>query len=353
MWNRRDFLMRCAAGGCALRTALAFAEVEKASDASRPENVDLVARVLAVAAEHAQKTGGWGASVALSRGACRATAAAGYCDALETRPVDPQTLFRIASVTKPITAALVRTLVRLGGLALDDRAFDVLQLEPAPNQGDPRLRDITVEHLLTHQGGWDRVAAFDPMFHQDDIRRELDLPGRVGLYDIIRYMLGQPLQFGPGERKAYSNFGYCVLGRIIERVTEMPYADAMTTMIAAPLTIEVDLLLGRQKERQPRESDYSGDQQSFDLDVMDAHGGLIATPAALCRFLEAYWLSGEPRRPGDAAQEWVSYGSLPGTAAVAWQRRDGWNVAVLLNGRRDEHYLEDLDALKEGVGQVM
>lgn len=313
---------------------------------------DLAQQVLAVAYAHGQATNAWGASVAVSRNGQLAAEVDGWCDADRERPVRIDTLFRIASVTKPITAAIIRSLVREQRLSLEDRAFGVLELKPEPNVGDPRLNDITVEQLLKHQGGWDRATAYDPMFHQAEIQKELQLDRQPGLHDIIHYMLRQPLQFQPGEKAAYSNFGYCVLGRIIERVTVMPYADAVQKFIGIPLKIADDLKLGQQKVRLPRETDYSGNQQSFDLDVMDAHGGLVATPTAICRFLEAYWITGE-LRTAEEQQEWTHYGSLPGTAAMAWQRSDGWNIAVLLNGRKDDNYRADLDTLKAQVGAAV
>jgi hypothetical protein len=81
---------------------------------------------------------------------------------------------------------------------------------------------------------------------------------------------------------------------------------------------------------------------------MDAHGGLIATAPALCEFLHGYWISGEPRLQGHR-QNWVFFGSLPGTTAMVRQRRDGVNVAVLLNGRRDKYIDEDNDSLKKAI----
>jgi N-acyl-D-amino-acid deacylase len=314
---------------------------------------DVIRRVIAVAEAHAHQTDARGVSVALSRQGDHFAAVAGWCDARRSIPVRESTLFRLASVTKPITAAIVRMLAREGRLTLDSRVFPLLELAPESERGDRRLNDITVEHLLNHQGGWDLAESFDPMFHQTEIRRDLNLAQAPEIHDIIRYMLRQPLQFDPGERKAYSNFGYCLLGRVIEKAARQTYAQAVATRIAAPLKITGDLLQGRHDRRHPRETDYGGDQESFDLDVMDAHGGLIATATAVCRFLQAYWLTGEPRHADDPGADWTSFGSLPGTTAMARQRPDGWNVVVLLNGRRDETYRADLDFLKNAVDDAV
>src|SRR5690606_16366204 len=54
---------------------------------------------------------------------------------------------------------------------------------------------------------------------------------------IIRYVLGRPLDFDPGERHAYSNFGYCLLGRVIEKITGQPYEQYVRQHVLAPLGI--------------------------------------------------------------------------------------------------------------------
>ena len=83
-----------------------------------------------------------------------------------------------------------------------------------------------------------------------------------------------------------------------------------------------------------------------------AHGALIASAPALCRFLDAFWISGEPRRQGER-QEWTHFGSLPGTSAMIRQRMDGYNIAVLCNGRRSDSYTEDNTQLKKLVDQAI
>ncbi len=279
--------------------------------------------------------------------------------------IDTDAPMRLASVTKPITAAAIHTLIREGKLSLDTKAFPLLGLKPPQGQQtDARLNDITIRHLLEHKGGWDREKSFDPMFRPLEIAAALKAPGPAGPVDIIRYMMGQPLQFAPGSEEHYSNFGYCVLGRVIEKVSGQTYLAYIQKTIFAPLGAK-SVALGRTlpKYRNPREPVYRHpgkgrnvlDPQSKDevpapdgtfyLEAMDAHGGLIASSRDVVRFLDAYWISGEPRqgkgRPG------VAFGRLPGTFTMAMQRPNGVNVAVLFNqdadaSGRDYFALQDL-----------
>src|SRR5690242_5293446 len=84
--------------------------------------------------------------------------------------VQPQSLFRIASLTKSFTAAAIMRLVQDGRLRLDQRLTDLITLTPPPGEtADPRLADITVLRLLQHLGGWDSTIEGDPMFADDVI----------------------------------------------------------------------------------------------------------------------------------------------------------------------------------------
>jgi N-acyl-D-amino-acid deacylase len=278
----------------------------------------------------------------------------GWRDEGRHQPTPPDALLRIASVSKPITAAEVKTLIREKKLSLETRVFPLLGLRPYNGkEGDARLANVTVGHLLEHKGGWDADKSFDPMFMTGEIAKALRLKGPVTPANVVEYMLAQPLQFAPGERSAYSNFGYCVLGRVIEKVTGRPYGDAVRRDILRPLGVK-DIKLGHSaaRDRDPREVWYPVADDAFSLEVLDAHGGWIASAPALCRFLDAYWIDGAPRRPGEDG-EWTFFGSLPGTTAMVHQRPDGLNIAVLLNGRRDDTLDDDGRLLLESVDRAV
>ncbi|MCC2667636.1 MAG: beta-lactamase, partial [Armatimonadetes bacterium] len=164
----------------------------------------------------------------------------GWADRDRQEKVQADSLFRIASISKPVTAVAVLKLVEQGKLRLSDRAFDLVRLAPVLPAGktqDRRLAGITIRQLLEHSGGWDRDKSFDPMFRPTLIAETVGAPAPAGPEAVIRYMLGQPLDFDPGTRFAYSNFGYCVLGRVIEKVSGMPYEEYVRKNVLAPAKI--------------------------------------------------------------------------------------------------------------------
>jgi CubicO group peptidase (beta-lactamase class C family) len=214
-------------------------------------------------------------------------------DLPDAEVVQPDSLFRIASASKPITSVAIHQLIERGLLSYDTRVVDVLDLQPPPGrQSDPRLADVTVDHLLYHTGGWDRDESFDPMFMDVVIAASLGVDLPISKHDIATYMTGQPLQFDPGSRYAYSNYGYCLLGLIIEEITGRDYSEWVGENVFQPIGI------GRPRrghaaiyERVPGEVRYYGsggeDPYRWNIENMDAHGGWIVAAPDYVRFLSA------------------------------------------------------------------
>ncbi len=276
----------------------------------------------------------------------------GWMDKAKTRPTPPGAIVRIASCSKPITAAVVKKLSSEGLVKPETRVCDYLGIQPYRGiLGDPRWKDITVQQLLEHKGGFDRHRAGDPMFAMDEIRRELGLTGPVRPVDVIRYMLAKPLQFTPDERSEYSNFGYCLLGRVIEKATGLTYVQCVERDIARPLGID-DLILTRDEaaKRDPREVWYPV-PDTFCVEVMDAHGGLATSAPSLCKFLQAWWIDGRPRKSGENGAG-TFFGSIPGETAMILQR-GRIQAAVLLNARRDAHFGDDNSRLLKSVERAV
>src|SRR5262249_15312197 len=145
----------------------------------------------------------------------------------------------LASVSKAITAVTVLKLVERGRLTLDDRVLSILDglRPPEREQIDPRWRLITVRQCLNHSGGWDRQESGDPNGFGMRVARRLNVEPPVTARQLSRYMLGQPLDFDPGTRAVYSNFGFVLLGEIIERVTGMEYGEAVRQITLEPMHI--------------------------------------------------------------------------------------------------------------------
>ena len=214
-------------------------------------------------------------------------------DAPDAEVVQPDSLFRIASASKPITSVAIHQLIERGLLSYDTRVVDVLDLQPPSGRtADPRLDEVTVDHLLYHTGGWDRDMTFDPMFYDATIAASLgaDLP--ISKHDIATFMTGQPMQFEPGSRYVYSNYGYCLLGLIIEEITGRDYSEWVAENIFQPIGV------GRPRrghtaihERVPGEVRYYGangeDPYRWNIENMDAHGGWIVAAPDYVRFLSA------------------------------------------------------------------
>jgi CubicO group peptidase (beta-lactamase class C family) len=276
----------------------------------------------------------------------------GFADREQKRPVAPDAPFRLASVTKAVTNAAVQKLIREGKLRPGTKVAALLDLKPPTGRTmDARWQDVTVQHLLDHRGGWDRAAAFDPMFRPLEVAAALGKPGPASADDVVRYMAGQPLQFAPGSQRVYSNFGYCLLGRVIEKVTGRGYTDYVRAEVLAPAGV-TGMGLGRTlpADRAPGEPFYSDPGRgpnvlrpgavetvaapdgTFYLEATDAHGGLIGSAVDVVRFLQAYSLDGRPRTAPPAAG--CYFGQLPGTFTMALQRADGVQIAALFNQSR-------------------
>ena len=234
----------------------------------------------------------------------------GHSDLAKTTATTPQTRFRIASSSKPVTAVAIMQLVQERKLELDESAFGRLPHMAAPSgtHEDPLLRTITVRHLLEHSGGFDSTKT-DPQF--DALRVAADALGRprpATQSDLIRYMMGQPLAFRPGSKYIYSNFGYNVLGRIIEQVSGMNYGRYVQAKILMPIGVErMELGRTKPKDRLVNEVEYWDDSTTpsyysiyqddpiprtysyggFSMEAIDAHGGWVARSVDLTRFLDA------------------------------------------------------------------
>jgi len=329
----------------------------------------------------------------------------GYADLENKTPVQPDALFRIASVSKPITSAAIMKLVEEGKLTLDDRvALFIAYLAPAPGATvDPRWEQITIRQLLDHTGGWDRAKpnGFDPMFQSAAAAAAVNAPAPASAETVIRWMKGMPLDFNPGEKFAYSNFGYDILGRVIERASGMSYEAYVRARVLLPVgakrtrqgkTRMSDALPGEVKyylpgmglNASPVQSVFPGEglvpvnYGGYYLESADASGAWVSSTVDLLRFMTAvdgratppdilspqliaemtsngaklcadgscYYASGWSVRPVQGGATWWHDGDTPGTRSilVRWYNNVSW-VALFNAGAPNTLTTEVGDAL--------
>jgi len=129
----------------------------------------------------------------------------------------PDTVFKIASVSKQFLATGIMLLVQDGKLSLDDKISKFLDGTP------DTWKDITIRHLLTHTSGLVREApGFDPLKIQSDA-------------DVIKTAYALPLVFKTGDKWQYCNVGYFSLAEIIHKVSGKPWGDFLKERVFAPL----------------------------------------------------------------------------------------------------------------------
>lgn len=292
---------------------------------------------------------------------------AAFGEAAPDEPCTPEHRFRLASVSKPITSVVLHRLFELGRLKPEDHVFGpngLLAQFPAPT---PAHREITVHHLLTHtSGGWGNKKN-DPMFQKSAMNHK----------ELIAWTLrAVPLEARPGETYAYSNFGYCLLGRLIEAVTGESYEAATRRLVLEPCGAAAMTLAGTTRaERQPGEVVYHGSKgedpyrPGLNVRRMDAHGGWLASAEEVLRFLvhiddhpgapdllqpETLRAMTTPTEVGpnyargwsvNARPNWWHGGSLPGTSTLAVRTASGLCWAALANTRRREQPGSDTGAV--------
>jgi CubicO group peptidase (beta-lactamase class C family) len=265
----------------------------------------------------------------------------GWTDQVEKKRTLPDALLRIGGVTQPITAAAVRKLIRDGKLSLDTKAFPYLNVKPLRFANpDPRLNEITVGQLLEHRAGWN-ARTFDPFLDLAAVGKSMRVTRRPRPIEIVRFMMTEPLQFDPGQQQAPTNLDYCVLGRVIEKATSKSYGNYLKDVLFQPLGV-TDIRPGRHfaDQRDLREVWYP--VRGVPIETMDSFGGLIGSAPALCKFLDAYWIDGQPRQSGEDLQ-WTYFGNIVATTAIVRQRTDGYNIAILFAVRKTEPLSEKDD----------
>ncbi|MFA0960271.1 serine hydrolase domain-containing protein [Roseivirga sp. BDSF3-8] len=319
-----------------------------------------------------------GASVAVVRDSeLLYTKGYGFANEENGEVTQPSHKFRIASVSKLVTAVAIMKLVEDQKLRLDQQVFGadgVLNDSIYLNYRDNKVEKITVSHLLTHSAGWSSRAG-DPMFMDQVVAQWADKPLPLDVSDYIEYALNRRLSFYPGTRSIYSNLGFVVLGEVIAKASGMDYETYVQTNVLYPLGI-YDMTLGHSlmDEIQEGEVTYYDKQNAAHrlscfgtgdmvprtyggthIEALGAAGGWVASVTDLMRLLTAIdgwderedilspesiktmtepdptYLSPMGWRSVNGLGRWWRTGTLAGTSAIMVRRADGISYVMITN----------------------
>ena len=278
-----------------------------------------------------EKIGCSGATLTVARGSQTFYSRGyGWSDEEHKVPIHPDTPMCTASCDKPLTAAMIRQLARHGKLDLNASVLKVLQIKPAGPVVDPRVWNITLNHLLDHKAGWQG----DPVERAWQAANGTKYP--IKSETLLSYVAAQKFSWTPGTKGEYDSFGYNSLKQVVTRISGLSYVDYLRTQLLRPYGIN-DLKWVRHGARQNGEPPqlWNGlimeDPEPYRMDV--------STPA-LCAFMSHFWIDGQPRDQGNPL--WIMGGSWDNaTTAMIW-RSDGINVAWSFNGRKDVDPGEEL-----------
>lgn len=205
----------------------------------------------------------------------------------ESPPIEPDTIFLVASVTKPVTVAGVMLLVERGKLLLDDPVCSII-----PEFGNRGKDSVTVRHLMTHTSG------LPDMLPENQRLREQHIP----LKEFTRRMCDLELNFSPGTNIQYQSCGIALLGEIVERIEGVPLPEFLRQEIFQPLSMN-DTSLGASGLQAERIAHVNVGEEAEKLDWTwnkpywwhfgAPWGGMFSTVGDMFRLCQAFLNGGE------------------------------------------------------------
>jgi CubicO group peptidase (beta-lactamase class C family) len=306
----------------------------------------------------------------------------GWRDTNFTTVIHPDNLFRLASVSKMLTASAIYKLVAAGKITTSTKIYGYLGIAPWGGVlGDSRITNITVQNLLDHSGGWNQYTSpvRDPVFRTIQISTNMGLNYPAAPTNVISWMFSKPLDFTPGTTNVYSNFGYSLLGRVIEKASGKSYINYIQQDLLGNAGLTNILGFTNVMQSHSRPDDLApweiwyADQPQFlphsavdfptnltarfidggeYYESYDSFGGLSASAIGLCHYLLNYSEGYIARVPGSTfSWDYIFFGSLPGASSVLIQNinqtsttTNGLEFAALFNERDDASELDNTEA---------
>lgn len=246
-----------------------------------------------------------------------------------------ETRFPIASLTKPITASTIRSLIKSGNIKLDEK---ITQLVPEVHFDDRRFSQVTVRQLLQHTSGLPASNDADPLFTAAGHVRSCS--------EAIAGASTRPLSRAPGQDIRYSNVGYCLLGLVISKAVGKPYEVAVMEKVLIPSSAD-SLTMGPIDDS---EAARWTARPIAEWRSLSSVGGWFADARSLAKFVakdvrcreiahppeapysSSYYGLGWRVWPTASSYELTHTGILPETFSFALGRPDGSAAVALFNG---------------------
>jgi CubicO group peptidase (beta-lactamase class C family) len=284
-------------------------------------------------------------------------------------------IFRVASVSKLLTAVAVMHLDETGQLSTQDFVFGedgILNDSLFLDYRDKKIKKVTVEHLLRHTSGFSNPHG-DAAFNMELVAQFLDKPLPLSMDDMVLYATKNRLRAVPGGRFNYSNLGYIVLSKVIEKVSGIPYETYIKDSILAPIGCydihlannysdgfrENEVTYYEVKEAEPVPA-YDGSDTLVmkslggnDVRGLYGAGGWVASPVELLKlvsainkcpvredfltpesidFMTPYGKNAKPAGwASSSAKFWLRSGSMSGTSALIKAQKDGYSWVFISN----------------------
>lgn len=272
---------------------------------------------------------GMSASIAVD-GNIAWTAGSGFADTASGAEATPQTVYRLGSVSKMVTAAAVALLVQEGKLDLDAPVQQYVPEYPEKKQGV-----VTTRLLAAHLSGIPHYQAGD--------KQDTDRPNYDSVIAAMAEYKDKPLRFAPGTREQYSTYAYSLLSAVVERAAGIAFPDYLQEAIFGPLGM-TNSRVERAGESVPGIAtfyDFTGRTEISPLPLMFvsykwAGGGMLSTVEDLVRFGSA-WLPGSTMfKPETLTLVFTPVKLADGTEADVGV---GWRVDTLKdNGKLAYHH---------------
>ena len=311
----------------------------------------------------------------------------GFGEDYDGNDLPENALFRVASLTKPLTAACIRQLVpdpaNTNAFDLGQPGGGLLPHDPWPALGDNRLQNVTVLHLINHQGGRNldpdgdgNNEINDWTYQETNIAAQMGVESPPGRDATLRFILGQPLQQNPGNGtlvgnwptgNTYDNSGYLALGLIVEQESGQSLMNYVRQNVLTPAmwVPSTEIHSGRtfRSWQNPREPRYhsTGDFDnvydnvgadeveapygSWDHDSRTGQGSFVCSAAAYLTLADNYQVGYANGDMGESLDDFPltgqtgHNGAMPsGTNSSVTQRPDGYRIFVAFNKRGSPNF---------------